>query len=192
MADGTPRARPAARMAAGFVFRGRRKPGTERRSLGRRLSNHGRWCNGCARHDRAKCHQRMSPANPLFTNNTDYSVRVRVSSEAAGLSAGTLRINAYSPTADQLGTGLGVGFTQASTTYQEFSAALLAPQVSLPSDLTLRSYADGVPAPSGESFLVDNIEIFPTNAAQNSSLIRASGTEDSRRLRWRYGHYEHC
>ncbi len=38
-------------------------------------------------------------------------------------------------------------------------------------------YADGVPAPSGESFLVDNIEIFLTNAAQNASLVRASGTE---------------
>ncbi|MGC2402049.1 MAG: hypothetical protein WA510_19790, partial [Acidobacteriaceae bacterium] len=114
--------------------------------------------------------------NPLFTNNTDYSVRARIK-RSSGLSAGTLRINAYSPTAGQLGTGLAVGFTQASTTYQEFSAALLAPQVSLPSDLTLRVYADGVPAPSGESFLVDNIEIFPTNAAQNSSLIRGSGTE---------------
>jgi hypothetical protein len=32
--------------------------------------------------------------------------------------------------------------------------------------------------PSGESFLVDNIEIFPTNAAQNSSLVRASGMDE--------------
>ena len=35
-----------------------------------------------------------------------------------------------------------------------------------------------MPAPSGESFLVDNIEVFPTNAAQNPSLVRASGTEE--------------
>ena len=35
-----------------------------------------------------------------------------------------------------------------------------------------------LPAPSGESFLVDNIEIFPTNAAQNASLVRASATEE--------------
>ena len=48
----------------------------------------------------------------------------------------------------------------------------------MPSDLTLRVYADGVPAPSGESFLVDNIEVFLTNAAQNPSLVRASGTEE--------------
>lgn len=114
--------------------------------------------------------------NPLFANKTDYSVRARVK-RSSGLSAGTLRINAYSPTAGQLGTGLAVSFMQASTKYQEFTADLLAQQVSLPSDLLLRIYVDGVPAPSGESFLVDNIEIFPTNAAQNSSLVRASGTE---------------
>jgi hypothetical protein len=70
-----------------------------------------------------------------------------------------------------------VSFTQATTTYQEFTADLLPPQTSLPADLTLRVYADGVPAPSGESFLVDNIEVFLTNAAQNASLVRASGTE---------------
>jgi hypothetical protein len=114
--------------------------------------------------------------DPLFANNTDYSVRARVK-RSAGLSAGTLRINAYSPTAGQFGVGLAVTFTQASTTYQEFTADLLAPQTSLPSDLTVRVYADGVPAPSGESFLVDTIEIFLTNAAQNASRVRASGTE---------------
>ena len=54
----------------------------------------------------------------------------------------------------------------------------MPPQASLPSDLTLRVYADGVPAPTGESFLVDNIEVFLTNAAQNASLVRASGTEE--------------
>jgi hypothetical protein len=113
---------------------------------------------------------------PLLANNTDYSVRARVK-RSSGLSAGTLRINAYSPTAGQLGTGLAVSFTQASTSYQEFTADLFAPQVSLPTDLMLRVYADGVPAPSGESFLVDAIEVFLTNAAQNSSLIRGSGTE---------------
>jgi hypothetical protein len=114
--------------------------------------------------------------DPLFANNTDYSVRARIK-RSSSLTAGTLRINAYSPTAGQLGTGLAVSFTQATTTYQEFTADLLAPQTSLPSDLTIRVYADGVPAPNGESFLVDNIEIFLTNASRNSSLVRASGTE---------------
>ena len=65
-----------------------------------------------------------------------------------------------------------------TSTYQEFSAQLFGSQTALPTDLILRVYADGVPAPSGESFLVDNIEIFLTNAARNSSLVRASGTEE--------------
>ena len=97
---------------------------------------------------------------------------------SAGLTTGTFRINAYSPTMGQFGAGLGLSATQATTSYQEFTADLLAPQTSLPSDLTVRIYADDFPAPSGESFLVDNIEIYLTNAPQNASLVRASGTEE--------------
>ena len=114
--------------------------------------------------------------NPLFVANTDYSVRARVQ-RTAGLTAGTLRINAFSPTMGQLGAGLAVTAAQATTSYQEFTADLFTPQTSLPSDLTLRVYADGTPAPSGESFLMDNIEVFLTSAAQNPSLVRASGDE---------------
>ncbi len=115
--------------------------------------------------------------NPLFVNNTDYSVRARVQ-RTSGLNSGTLRINAYSPTAGPLGTGLAVSISQATTGFQEFTADLFTPQTSLPSDLTLRVYADGVPGPSGEAFIVDNIEVFETNAARNPSLVRASGTEE--------------
>jgi len=114
--------------------------------------------------------------NPLFLNNTDYSVRARIK-RSSNLSAGTLRINAYSPSMGLIGTGLAITPVQATTAYQEFTADLFPPQTSLPSDLMLRVYADGLPAPSGESFLVDNIEVFATNAAQNASLVRASATE---------------
>ncbi len=115
--------------------------------------------------------------DPLFVTNTDYSLRARVK-RSAGLSAGTLRVNAFSPTMGQLGTGLAITPSQATTGYQEFTVDLFGPQASLPSDLRLRVYADGTPGPSGESFLIDNIEVFPTNAAQNPSLVRGSGTED--------------
>ena len=115
--------------------------------------------------------------DPLFVTNTDYSVRARVQ-RSSGLSAGTLRVNAFSPTMGQLGPGLAIAPSQATTSYQEFTADLFGPQAALPSDLTLRVYADGTPAPSGQSFLIDNIEVFPTNAAQNPSLVRGSGTED--------------
>ena len=112
----------------------------------------------------------------LLVNNTDYSVRVRTA-RSSNLTAGTLRINAFSPTTGLVGAGLVVSAAQATASYQEFTAQLFPPQTSLPSDLTLRVYADSTPGPTGESFLVDDIEIFPTFAAQNSSLVRASATE---------------
>ena len=106
-----------------------------------------------------------------------YSVRARVC-RSSGLTAGTFRINANSNTIGQIATGMAVTVAQSTTAYQEFTAVLFGPQTSLPADLVVRVYADGVPSPSGESFLVDNIEIFETNAPQNLSLIRASGTEE--------------
>lgn len=114
--------------------------------------------------------------NPLLVKNTDYSVRARVKS-SSNLTAGTLRINAYSPSLGPIGTGLAVNVLQATSGYQEFTADLFPVQASLPSDLLLRVYADGTPAPVGAYFLVDCIEIFPTYAAQNASLVRASATE---------------
>ena len=104
--------------------------------------------------------------NPLLATNTDYSVRARVA-RSSGLTSGTLRINAFSPTHGQIGAGLGVTAAQATASYQEFTADLFGPQTSLPSDLTLRVYGDNTPGPAGESFLVDCIEVFPTNAGQN-------------------------
>ncbi|HEX4002316.1 MAG TPA: hypothetical protein VHX36_06680 [Candidatus Acidoferrales bacterium] len=118
-----------------------------------------------------------SAGNPLIVPNTDFSLRARVK-RSANLSVGTLRVNLFSPTAGQVGLGLSVTAAQATTGYQEFIAELCPPQGSLPSDLALRVYADGVPAPAGESFLIDNIEIFPTDVAQNPSLVRCSGTEE--------------
>ncbi len=114
--------------------------------------------------------------DPLFVANTDYSVRARVKRTSA-LAQGIFRINAYSPTAGLLATGMALDITQTSTVYQEFTADLFAPQTSLPTDLTLRVYVDGLPLPAGESFLVDCIEVFQTNASQNPSLVRCSGTE---------------
>jgi len=118
-----------------------------------------------------------SGGNPLITPNTDYSVRARVQ-RSANLTAGVFHINLFSPTMGQVGLGLSVAAAQAPTAYQEFVAELCPPQGSLPSDLTLRVYVDSIPAPAGESFLVDNIEIFPTDAAQNPSLVRCSGAEE--------------
>ncbi len=113
--------------------------------------------------------------DPILANNADYSVRARVA-RSANLTAGTLRVNAYSPTAGQVGTGIAVSAAQATQQYVEVSAQLFGPQTLLPTDLTLRVYADGTPGPSGESFLIDNIEVYETNAAQNASTVRASAS----------------
>lgn len=115
--------------------------------------------------------------NSRLVVNTDYSVRARIL-RTTNLTAGACRVTAYSPSLGQFGAGLAVTAAQAATAYQEFTAQLFPPQLSLPSDLLLRVYADGTPAPSGEGFVIDEIEIFPTNAAQNSSLVRASGTDE--------------
>jgi hypothetical protein len=116
--------------------------------------------------------------NALLAKNTDYSVRARVQ-RSSNLTAGTLRINCFSPTQGSIGAGLAVSTLQASTQYVEFTAELIPPQTSIPSDAVLRVYADGTPAPNGEYFLVDQIEIFPTSAAQNGSLVRASRTQSA-------------
>lgn len=97
--------------------------------------------------------------DPLCVNVTDYSVRARIK-RSAGLTAGTLRINAFSPTQGQIGSGLAVTVVQAGTSYQEFSAQLFGPQASLPSDLILRVYADGTPSPSGEFFWWITLKYF--------------------------------
>lgn len=114
--------------------------------------------------------------NPLLTKNTDDSVRARVA-RSANLSTGTLRVNAFSPTLGQIAQGIAMAAAQAGTGNFEFTADLFTPQTSPPTDLTLRVYADGVPGTGGESFYVDKIEIYPTNAAQNASLVRAPLTE---------------
>jgi hypothetical protein len=115
--------------------------------------------------------------NPLLLTNTDYSVRARVA-RTANLTQGTFRVNVFSPSQGALGAGLAITEAQAKTNYQEFTAELMPPQTTLPSDALLRVYADGLPAPSGEAFFVDNIEIFPTNAAESSSVVRASRNSD--------------
>ena len=114
--------------------------------------------------------------NPLCVNNVGYSVRARVA-QTGSLTQGTLRINAYSASAGQVGTGLSVSVLQATAEYREFTAQLFGPQTSLPADLMLRVYGDDTLSPSGEAFLVDNVEVFPTNEPLNASIVRASGTE---------------
>jgi hypothetical protein len=110
---------------------------------------------------------------------TSYSVRARVRS-GGSLAAGTLHINLQSTSGSFTTAGLAVTAAQATSSYQEFSAELIAASqiVGLvPSDLALQIYAAGTPT-NGGYFIVDKIEIFPTSTPTNSSVIRASGIAD--------------
>jgi hypothetical protein len=113
---------------------------------------------------------------PRIAANTDYSVRARVK-RSAGLAQGALHIQLYSVSGGISTAGLSVSAATATTTWAEYIAELTPPLAAIPTDLVLRVYADGTPGPGGESFLVDNIEIFPTADPVNGSVVRASRVE---------------
>lgn len=109
---------------------------------------------------------------PIIRNNTAYSVRVRVA-KAGALVAGSLQINLTSALGGFTTAGLSVTAAQLSASYAEFTgvltAALSAPNV----DLLLQVYVDGTPT-NGASFLIDSIEIYPTNSPFNYSVAKLS------------------
>jgi len=110
---------------------------------------------------------------PIIARNTSYTVRVRVA-KANGLAAGTLHINLQSTLLAFTTVGLTVTAAQAGANYAEFTASLTdAALVNPPTDLILQLYADGTPT-NGGSFLVDSIEIYPTNSPFNYSTARVS------------------
>ena len=112
----------------------------------------------------------------LIQANTDYTVRARCARNAT-LVQGTLHVHLYSASGGINTTGLQLSAGQLTTSYVEYSAELTAPLPSIPSDLVLRVYADGMPNQNGQ-FYIDAIEIFPTTQPVNASLVRASRVED--------------
>jgi hypothetical protein len=117
-----------------------------------------------------------SLGTPLIQANTAYSIRARCARNAI-LSQGTLHIHLYSLNGGINTIGIQLDAAQLTTNYVEYTAQLTAPLASIPSDLVLRVYADGTPDLNGQ-FYVDSIEIFPTSAPVNTSLVRASRVED--------------
>ncbi len=110
---------------------------------------------------------------PRIANFTSYSVRARVKAYGAP-TAGTLHVHLYSAAGGINTTGLQVTAAQVTSSWQEFIATLTAPLSTIPSDLVLRVYADGTPGPSGNGFVVDNMEIFPTAQPYNTGVVRCS------------------
>src|SRR2546423_1145166 len=113
---------------------------------------------------------------PLIQASTDYTVRARCARNST-LSTGNLRVNLFSATAGINTTGLQLSAAQLTTNYVEYTAQLTAPLASIPIDLVLRVFADGIPNQNGQ-FYIDSIEIFPTAQPVNASLVRASRVED--------------
>jgi len=116
---------------------------------------------------------------PRLAANTGYSARVGVRMTGV-LTQGTLHVHIFSASLGISTTGIAVPAALiVSTGWKEFIAPI-TPALgfgTIPSDLLLRVYADGTPT-NGAGFLVENIEIFPTAAPYNSSLVRASFAED--------------
>jgi hypothetical protein len=116
---------------------------------------------------------------PRLQGNTGYSARVRVRMTGA-LAQGTLHVQIYSASLGISTPGIAVTAAQITAgAWKEFIAAITptAGFTTIPPDLLLRVYADGTPT-SGAGFLVENIEIFPTAAPYNTSLVRASYADD--------------
>jgi hypothetical protein len=116
---------------------------------------------------------------PRLLPNTGYSARVRVRM-AGALTQGTLHVHVYSASGLISTTGVAVPAAQITTgAWSEFIAPITSASgfTAIPFDLMLRVYADGTPT-SGAGFLVENIEIFPTEEPYNTSLVRASYAED--------------
>ncbi len=114
-----------------------------------------------------------SLGNPILSPNTAYTVQARIA--VIGLAVGNLHINLQSTLGGFTTPGMIVPFNLGglSAKYIIVSASLTNGLATIPSDLMLQLYADGTPT-AGGIFLVDNIEIYPTNAQYNNSNVRAS------------------
>ncbi len=116
---------------------------------------------------------------PRLQSNTGYSARVRVRMTGA-LTQGTLHLHIYSASLGISTTGVSVSAAQITAgAWKEFIAPITPALgfTTIPSDLLLRVYANGTPTLNA-GFLVDNIEIFPTDEPYNTSLVRVSFAED--------------
>lgn len=113
---------------------------------------------------------------PLIEAGRAYRVKARVK-RSAGLAAGTFNIDIIGSSLGIDTIGLQVSAGAATTSYQEFEAELTPAQAIIPADLQLRVFADGTPT-AGEFFLVDEIEIWPSDRELNPSTVRVSDPDD--------------
>jgi hypothetical protein len=109
--------------------------------------------------------------NPIFQPNTAYTVRARIFQ--VGAAQGTIHVNLQSTSGAFTTVGISQAAGTLTGTYALYSGNLTSGLAAIPTDLLLQVYADGTPTNNGV-FVVDNIEIFPTNAQFDNSTWRAS------------------
>src|SRR5713101_4290557 len=114
---------------------------------------------------------------PILRPNVGYSVRARVQLSGSPGANATFKIDLNSSTVNT--TGMTLASSQVTSGYQEFTAVLgtAAQLASIPSDLKLRVFTTGTPN-NGAGFIVDNIEVYPTNQPYNDSVLRVSRVFD--------------
>ena len=166
----------AARWAGSSIatFGAGRQPRADRFDMGRFLYDYVRRRHRRARTTSSRMRIVDAAAIRCLVQNTDYSVRARVKRSSA-----TRRRHAahqcLQPHERAARPGLAVTVSQASTGYQEFTADLVAPRRHLPSRCHAARLRGRRPGANGEAFLVDNIEMFATTAAQQSFAGARSG-----------------
>jgi hypothetical protein len=116
---------------------------------------------------------------PIVPINTPISIRVRVARNGT-LVTGTLHLALFSASLGGavVGPTLSIPASSLTTKYQEFALQLTTGLTTVPYDLVLEIYADGTPT-TGGSFLIDNVEPFPTTVPFNDSQIRLSYVQNS-------------
>ncbi len=109
---------------------------------------------------------------PLIESNRAYTVKARIK-RSAGMVVGQLNIDLQSSSGGIDTNGLVLAAGTVTEEYQEFEAELTAALPTIPDDLLLRVFANLTPT-AGEFFLVDEIEIWPSDTATNPSTVRVS------------------
>ena len=118
----------------------------------------------------------QAEAATALRQNTAYTVSVRVK-KTAGLVAGRLNIDVFGSAIDS--TGLQLLHSAVTEDFVEYEAELTPAITSIPTDLVLRVFADQTPT-SAEGFIVDRIQIWPTDKKHDASVVRVSDPFDLR------------
>lgn len=113
---------------------------------------------------------------PLIEPGRAYRVKARVK-RSSGMVAGQFNIDLLGSSIGLDTNGLVVTAATATTDYVEYEAELTAALTTVPADLQLRVFANVTPT-SGEFFLCDEIEIWPSDHETNPSVARISDVEN--------------